>query len=85
MSEAHRCDWCGEFDEGEPLVSLNIAITVEQETGLLSSLVENGANPSETLDFCSLQCIQEYPLNAKRDELLAETNAKERLLGGGDA
>lgn len=85
MADAYQCDWCEEFEEGDPHVSLDLGITVERETGLLSSIVENGANPSATLDFCSLQCLQAYPLNAERDELLTETNAKDQLLDGGDA
>jgi hypothetical protein len=80
MSDAYLCDLCGEYDDGDPLVSLDLGITVEQQTGLLSGLVETDANPSVTLDFCSVHCIQEYPVGAKRDDLLRDTNAKDRLL-----
>lgn len=85
MTHAFRCDWCEEFHEGDPTVSLELQITV-QPNSLLESVfdVRSDVNPSETLDFCSIDCLQEFPLGAKRDELLAEVGEKDELLAGGE-
>ena len=80
MSDAFRCDNCGEFAEGSPTLQVELSADVNaRETGLLGD-VFGSSDGSHTLDLCSIACFQNVDFNALSDELLAEVDNKAEIL-----
>lgn len=80
MSDAFRCDECGDFHEGPPVISVSVSLDVNgTPDGMLGSLF-GASDGKETIDLCGLACYRECDLNAVRDDMLAGLENKHELL-----
>lgn len=71
MSEAFRCDVCGDFETGEPTLRLDLELNAgSAPTGMMSLF--NMSDASETLDLCSVECCEEVDLDALREDILGQ-------------
>lgn len=86
MTDAHRCDNCGEFAEGEAEVRAALRLVVDDQGPLAAMMgADADVNPEVGLDFCSVDCLQAYDLNDERERLLSEVGKKDQLLNGGES
>lgn len=78
MSQAYKCDHCGEFKEGEAHISVKMTFTSD-DAGFLGKLfgVGNGRN---TVEFCSLTCLESFSFDDRRDRMIDEYDRKDELL-----
>lgn len=83
MARAYRCDQCNDFHDGKPALRLQVSLQVD-EPGLFESIFGASRDPGETLDLCSLDCLQDVDLDSQKDDLLADVDAKDRLLDDPD-
>lgn len=80
MSNAYKCDECGEYADGGPVISQELTVnTGEVPSGFLSQLFSNG-DGSKYADFCSLECFSSYDVSADRDALVADVDNKQEVL-----
>lgn len=78
MARAYKCDQCGEFEEGEPAIKLNVSLQVG-EPGVFEAVFGGASGPGESLELCGLDCLQAIDLDDRKDELLADVDQKDRL------
>lgn len=80
MANAYRCDECGEFHEGVPVLRTTISVDVNAcEKGFLGDLF-GGSDGEIAVDLCSIACYQKVDLNQIRENLLADIDSKGELL-----
>lgn len=80
MTNAYKCDGCGSYGDGEPVISQELSVSSgDMPKGILSQIFSNG-DASKTADFCSLECFTEYDVTADRDALVADVDNKQEVL-----
>jgi hypothetical protein len=80
MSNAYRCDECGDFHEGDPALTTSLSVDANgNATGLLENIFST-SDGQVVIDLCSVECYQQIDFNEIRDDLLADVENKEQIL-----